>query len=358
MLACLIVYFLAGCSKTPIREVKPGGSIDTTNLTYEQGVFVINEGNYDWANASVTYIANKSDSVYQNIFQYANNRGLGDVAQSMKIFGNKGFIVVNNSNTIEVVSLTNFKSIATINGFSSPRYLEFVDSTKAYVTNMQKNISVVDLKKMTVVKNIPTPYWTESLLHYGQYMFITCIGSFNAASADRKAQVYIVDTRTDMIIDSILMGKEPVSITVDRKNKIWVICTGGYDNYEAPTLKRIDPVLMIVDKSFTFPAQQGVPSRLCINPGGDTLYYIFGGVFQMPASATELPAAALIPANGHLFYGLAIHPGTGQVFVSDAVDYVQNGYVFRCSQSGGQFLHTYTAGRIPGSFCFISSSKK
>ncbi len=361
---CILLLLLAGCSKDPIREKPvdppspPPPPGDTTRVTYKHWIFVINEGNYSWANASVSYIDNTTDSVYQDIYQSANNHGLGDVAQSMKIMGNKGFIIVNNSNRIEVVSLTDFKTITSITGFDSPRYLEFVDSSKAYVTNMKKNISVVDLKSMTVVRTIPTPYWTENLLHYGQFMFVTCIGSFNEPSADRKAQVYIIDTRTDMITDSILMGKEPVSITVDRKDKIWVICSGGYDNFEAPTLKRIDPQLMVVDKSFTFPVQQGVPSRLCINPTGDTLYFINGGVFQMPANATELPASPLIPANGHLFYGLGIHPVSGQVYVSDAVNYVQSGYIFKCSQSNGQVIETYKAGRIPGSFCFTSSSAK
>ena len=356
------MYFLSGCSKDPIREVGNDGTkpspVDTTKVSYEHGIFVVNEGNYSWANASITYIAGTSDSVYQDIFKSANSRGLGDVAQSMKVLGNKGFIVVNNSNRIEVVSLKDFKTITSITGFNSPRYIEFVDSTKAYVTNMKRNISVVDLRSMTIVKSISTPYWTESLLRYGRYMYVTCIGSFSETSANRKAQVYIVDTQSDVIVDSIQMGKEPVGIAVDRKDKIWILCTGGYDNFEAPTLRRVDPLLMSVEKSFSFPVQQGVPSRLCMNPTRDTLYFIYGGVFQMPANATELPFTSLIPSSGHLFYGLAVHPQTGQIYVSDAVNYVQNGKVFRCSQSNGAILSSYSVGRIPGSFCFTTTTKK
>jgi len=356
----MIALILASCSKTPIREVGPPPVTPpvSDSVHYTNGVFIINEGNYSRINASITFIDGKTDSVRQDIFKTANNRDLGDVAQSMKILGNKGFIVVNNSNRVEVVSISDFKTIATISGFSSPRYLEFVDSTKAYVTNMMKNISVIDLKTMTVTKNISTPYWTESLLHYKQYMFVTCIGSFTETTSNRKAQVYVIDTHSDSIIDSIPTGKEPVGITVDRKDKVWVLCTGGYDFFEAPTLKRIDPDLKVVEKTLTFPSQQKVPSRLCINPTGDTLYYIYDGVFQMPASATTLPGSALIPSNGHLFYGLAIHPQTARIYVTDAVDYVQNGYAFECSSVNGQFIHTYLAGRIPGSFCFTSSTKK
>lgn len=358
----MFLYLLSGCSKDPIREISPVTPPptlgDSTKASYEKGVFVINEGNYSWGNASITFIDNIVDSVYQDIFKSANSRGLGDVAQSMKIMGSKGFIIVNNSNKIEVVSLKDFKTIQSITGFNAPRYIEFVDSNKAYVTNMKKNISVVDLNSMTITKNISTPYWTEGLLRYGKYMYVTCIGSFSESSANRKAQMYIIDTQTDNIVDSIQMGKEPVSITVDRKDKIWVLCTGGYDNYEAPTLKRIDPLLMSVEKSFSFPLQQGVPSRLCMNPGRDTLYFLYGGVFQMPANANELPFTALIPSGGHLFYGLSVHPQTGQIYVSDAVNYVQSGKVFRCSQSNGAILSSYTVGRIPGAFCFTTISKK
>jgi hypothetical protein len=357
--AGLIVYFLSSCSKDPIREVGPpkiDPPVGDTTTTYEHGVFVINEGNFMRGNASVTYI-NNGDTVYSDLFKDVNKRGLGDVAQSMKILGNKGYIVVNNSNRIEVVSLIDFKVLATITGFNSPRYLEFADSTKAYVTNIRKDISVVDLRTNTVTKVIPTPYWTETLLRYGNYMYVTCIGSFNETSANRKAHVYIIDTRSDMIVDSILMGKEPVGITVDRKDKIWVLCTGGYDNFEAPSLKRVDPIQRLVEKSFTFPSQSVVPSRLCMNNSKDTLYYIYSGVYKMPASATELPYQPLIPANGRLFYGLAIHPTTGEVYVSDAIDYVQNGKVYQCSQSGGQVIKSFVAGSIPGSFCFTALSK-
>jgi hypothetical protein len=350
---------VVSCGKKNLIEkpVDPGPD-DTipTPESYKNGIFIVNEGNFNWGNASISFINAADCVVNQNIFQQVNGRSLGDVAESMKVYNNKGFIVVNNSNTIEVVSLDDFKSIASIKGFNSPRNIEFIDSTKAYVTNMLGDISVVNLQTYSITKTIQIPDWTESLLRYNDYMFITCVGTYNEPNSKRKAKIEIISTVDDKIIDSITTGKEPLLIVIDKKLKIWVLCTGGFDNYEPPTLLRLDPDLRMVEKVFTF--RQGIdsPSRLCINPSGDTLYYLNNGVFRMPVSSSALPSEPLVTTNGHLFYGLGISQN-GNVFVSDAVDYVQNGWVYQFNQNTGSLINTYTAGRIPGGFCFTGPLK-
>ena len=355
----LVLTFLNNsCSKEPVREqiIEPP---DTTTLpvSYENGIFIVNEGNYNWGNASVTFLDNKNNSVIQDIYRKSNSRSLGDVAESMKIARNLGYVVINNSNRIEVVSLKDFKSVISITGLSSPRYLEIVDSNKAYATNLQNNISIIDLQSNTVAGTIKTTSWTENLLRYDKYMLVTSIGGFNEPSSQRKAQVLVIDTQIDAIVDSIETGKEPIGIVIDEKQKVWVLCSGGYDNYEAPSLIRINPELRLVEKVFTFPNPKEVPSRLCINNTGDTMYFIKGGVFQMPVTSTVLPEKSLIPSDGRLFYGLAIHPNTGTIYVSDAKDYVQNGEAYQYNVHG-VLIRQYTTGRIPGSFCFTKNSSK
>jgi len=358
LISSLII--LSGCQKNILEHtdpVDPDPDPDTTFKSYENGIFIINEGNFNWGNASVSFIDSKDYLVKQDIFQKANNRSLGDVAQSMKVFNNMGFIVVNNSNSVEVVSLKDFKSIKTITGFNSPRQIEIIDSNKAYVTNMMKDIAVVDLHTFTITKTIKLHDWTESMIRFNDYIFITNVGSYNSPNVKRKAKIQIISTSDDQIVDSIITGKEPLSILIDRKEEIWVLCTGGFDSYEAPTLLRIDPVLKMVEKTFTFEKGVDSPSRLCINHTGDTLYYLNKGVCQMPVNAPDLPSQPLIPSDGHLFYGLGINPDNGNLFVSDAVDYVQNGWVYQYNQSNGKLIKTYPAGRIPGSFCFSGAGR-
>ena len=355
-----IVFIFFSCEKNILEQndpPDPDPDPDTTADSFKNGIFIINEGNFNWGNASVSFIDAKKGPIEQDIFKQANNRSLGDVAQSMKIFNNRGFIVVNNSNSVEVVSLDDFKSIKTITGFNSPRHIEIIDSGKAYVTNMLKDIAVVDLKTFSISKTIKLYDWTESMIRFKEYVFVTNIGSYLAPNSKRKAKIQIINTADDQIIDSIITGKEPLSIIVDRKEKVWVLCTGGFDGYEPPSLLRIDPVLKIVEKTFVFEKGSGNPSRLCINSTGDTLYFLNNGVFLMPVNADDLPSQPLIPANGRLFYGLGVDPENGNLFVSDAVDYVQNGWVYQYKQSDGKLIKSFPAGRIPGSFCFTETKR-
>jgi len=237
----IVALLLFSCAKDhPIREETdppPNGN----SSSYSDGFFIINEGNFNWGNSSVTFISELDGSVQQEVFQQANNSRLGDVAQSMKILNDRGYIVVNNSSTVEVVDLKTFISIKSIEGFNSPRYIEFIDSNKAYVTNLYGDISVVDLNSLTITKTIKTPEWTEGMLKYQHYMLVTCIGSFNEPSSKRKAKLLIIDSREDRIIDSIQTGKEPLGIVIDKKLKLWVLCSGGWDGFEPPALFRINP---------------------------------------------------------------------------------------------------------------------
>jgi hypothetical protein len=358
-LLLLSVLIALSCSKKNIDEiVDPGGEEPPViPESYENGIFIVNEGNFNWGNASISFINGKDYLVHNDIYQLANNKNLGDVAESMKIFNNMGFIVVNNSNCVEVVSLKDFKSIKTITGFNSPRNIEIIDSNKAYVTNMLRDIAVVDLKSLSITKTIHFQDWTESMILYNDYLFVTSIGNYVSSNVKRKAKIEIIRTSDDEVVDSITTGKEPLSILIHRKQKIWVLCTGGYDKYEDPSLLRIDPELKIVEKTFLFNKEIDSPSKLCINPSGDTLYYLNNGVYKMAVSDASLPSQPMIPSDGHLFYGLGVNPGNGNLFVSDAVDYAQNGWVYQFNQSTGILIKAFRAGRIPGSFCFSGISR-
>ena len=355
-LSILIIAFVS-CNKNVVRE-ETSVTPPPVNSSYQNGIFVVNEGNFNWGNASITFINENDSTVEQDVFKTHNDRSLGDVAESMQTFNGNGFIIVNNSNKIEVVSLKDFTSVKSMTGFSSPRFMIVVDSTKAYVTNMQTNISVIDLATLSIKKSIFTGSWTESLIHFNNYVFITAIGLMNDPSSQRNAQILVIDTKSDQIVDSIKTSKEPIGMVMDKKDKIWVLCTGGYDHFEPPTLLLIDPSLHVVDKTFTFPNSDDTPSRLCINAHRDTLYFLNNGIYQMPVSSTAIPSSPFIPANQHLFYGLGIQPTNGNIFVSDAKDYVQNGVVYQYDQVTGSLLKTFPAGKIPGSFCFTSQSKK
>ena len=55
--------------------------------------------------------------------------------------------------------------------------------------------------------------------------------------------------------------------------------------------------------------------------------------------------------EGGLFYNMAVDPKTGDLYVTDAKNYMMNGMVFRYS-SDGLLLASFEAGLIPSAMLF------
>ncbi len=71
----------------------------------------------------------------------------------------------------------------------------------------------------------------------------------------------------------------------------------------------------------------------------------------MPTNSQSIPDEPLVNANGKIFRSLAVHPQTGELFISDAIDYMSEGKVYRYSPVGA-LIDTIDVGIIPGNFCF------
>lgn len=332
LLASLVL--LASC-----RKDKPERPTEQPTVVGTQGgVYITNEGNFGFGNAKVSFYDIASGNVVEDLYAPANGVALGDVCQSIRLFNNKAYVVVNNSNKVEVVDPSTFVVTATITGFNSPRYFLPVSNSKAYVTDLYANsIAVVDLNSNTITGSIPCRGWTEELvLAYGK-AFVT---------NKSRNKVYVIDTATDQLSDSIVVGPGGNSIVSDANGKLWVLCSGG-----TPTLFRIDPATHQVEQSFPFPSGSDSPWRLSINSSNNMLYYLNDDVFRMSISASDLPTSPFIAVDGRNFYGIGIEPNSGVVYVADAIDHVQRGKVYRYA-SDGTLINSFQAGIGPGGFCF------
>ena len=117
------------------RECEPALD-DLDYPSASRGVFICNEGNFMFGNASLSFYNPDSFSVYNQIFFNANRFPPGDILQSMTILDSLGFLVINNSGKILVINTFSFRHIATIGDFNSPRYIEIIDHHKAYVLSL------------------------------------------------------------------------------------------------------------------------------------------------------------------------------------------------------------------------------
>lgn len=332
---------LIGCKKQlPIpvntEETKPFDTAISIN-----GVYILNEGNFGWNNASVTYYNAETKAVSENMFQTANGFTLGDVAQDIYVDGDKTYIVLNNSGKIEVVNTSDFKSIATINGFNSPRYFVKLNASTAYVSELYQNkIYVVDLINNTISASISLNGWTEQMKLLQNHVFVQNI---------TQNSIYKIDVSTNQVIDTLQMTKGLNSLEFDKNNKLWALCGG--DTSVAGSLYRIDPNSMTIEQSFSFTGNSNFPSYLCFNGTREEMYFVNEDIYKMSISASALPVQSIINLGNSVVYGLAVHPNSGDIYIADAIDYVQKGNVLRYSNSGS-LLHTFKAGVIPSQFVF------
>lgn len=324
-----------------------------------QGIFIVNEGNFMYGNASLSYYDPESEEVLNEVFFQSNALPLGDVAHSMSIHDSLGYVVVNNSGRIYVLDVSSFSYVGKITGFSSPRYIHFLNSEKAYVSDLYaRAISIVDPASLEIkgtidVSNPGSEYYqhtTEQMVQLGKYVYVNCW------SFDR--QILVIDSEKDQVVDSIEVLKQPNSMVLDRHDNLWVLCDGGFEGspygYEEPGLVRISAgsdSALVVER---FPSGERARD-LCMNGSRDTLFYIKQHVYRRAISSKgesekfiDSPYDASFPGG---FYALSVDQDNSEIYVSDAIDHVQRGWVYRLS-SGGIPLDTFQVGISPGAFCF------
>ncbi|MBQ8672472.1 MAG: YncE family protein [Bacteroides sp.] len=318
-----------------------------------RGLFVINEGNFQYGNATLSYYDPDARKTENELFYRANAMKLGDVAQSMLIRDGIGWVVVNNSHVVFAIDVRTFKEVGRITGFTSPRYIHFVTDEKAYVTQIWDNrIFIVNPKRYEITGYIECPDMemesgsTEQMVQLGRYVYVNCWSYQN--------RILKIDTETDRVVDELRVGIQPTSLVMDKNHKLWTVTDGGYEGspygHEAPSLYRIDAETFTVEKQYRF-AFGDSPSEVQLDGNGEKLYWINGGIWEMDVDADNVPGRPFLPYNGTIYYGLTVCPYTGDVYVADAIDYVQPGKVYRYSKEGEK-LDEFYVGIIPGSFCW------
>ena len=325
---------------------------------YDHGVFILNEGNFDWGFGTLSFYQKQASEeaeqaiVEHEIFRAKNAYTLGNVVQSMQIINGKGYIVVNNSEKIVVVNPNTMEELGVIQmPGASPRYIHAVSSSKAYVTELYADcLWVIDLLQEQVIEKIPTTGWTESMTQVDQWLFVTQKHTVNDLRGNGE-KLLKVDITSDIVLDSLSLPKGPTEVVCDQYHKLWVLCDGGL-HQEAPSLNKINPYTFKIEDSFTFKNQSTYfVSNLRINQSLDTLYYINGGVYQHAITSEQLDLKPLIPKQRYNIYAIDIEPKNGNIYLADAVDYLQRGWAYRFTPSG-VLLDSMQTGVIPTQFVF------
>ncbi|MFB1022593.1 MAG: hypothetical protein QMC40_07525, partial [Vicingaceae bacterium] len=278
----LILVVVFSCRKDDNAD----GPVEIDNAN----VLILNEGNFNFGNASLSLYNDRDNSVDNKIFQSNNNgRPIGDVVQSATQIGDELFVVVNNSSKIEVLNASTLQSKTSIQQLNSPRYIEVATTQKAYVSDLYEDkLYIIDPTNHSVTKTIETKGWIEEMAIANGKLYLTHVDS---------NQVWVLDSTTDSLLYKIDVHIQPQFIEVDADDNVWVSCSGGFNGgksalYHIQTSN--DSIVSILEGI----AVEDKIGEIEMNSTKDELYYIGkNGLYKMSINDLQLPENSFIDQN-------------------------------------------------------------
>ncbi len=366
-LSCFILLFItaASCRKGVVvprvetqpvsgfrRAAPPGGTIT--------GLYLLNEGNMNMNKASLDFLDLRTGIYNRRVFTAYNpsvTKGLGDVGNDIRTYGSKMYIVVNNSNKVEVVDAASVTRIAQIN-INQCRYVDFYRN-KAYITSNDGYVAVVDTATLAVEGKIPTGRNPEELQVAGGKLYVANSGGYSPPNYEKT--VSVIDLQTNKEIKRIEAGINLHRIAADAYGDLYVTSRGDY--YGIPSrIYVIDTKTDEVKRTLNIAA-----SNICIHKD---LAYIYSVEWSYLTHSNTISYSLLNVKDETLLprsfitdgtekqikipYGIAVDPETEDVLVTDAKDYVTPG-TLHCYDPQGKRKWSVTTGDIPAHFVFLSN---
>ena len=376
-----IVYFLplmlsaTGCRDDELvvpAEYDPVPEVPATD-TVIRGFYLVNEGNMGSNKCTLDYFDYFTGLYARNFYAERNPaviKELGDVGNDIGIYGSKLYVVVNCSHKVEVMDAKSGVRIGQID-IPNCRYVRF-HRGKAYVSSYVGPVLIdpdapkgavyeIDTLSLRATRKVSVGYQPEEMEVVDDYMYVANSGGYRAPAYDNTVSVI-------QMIDFKQVRQIPVGINLhrlkkDRYKKLWVSSRGDYMTRPSRLYvlekNRSNNQMYVTD---TIPV---AVSNMALK--GDSLYYYATEWNNFTASNTisygiidirtkEVVSTNFISdgtdADIVIPYGIAVHPETGDIFVTDARNYVSSGTLY-CFSPEGKCKWSVRTGDIPAHIAFL-----
>jgi len=361
----LLLLFCLSCRKdagiipaTAVQVQAPGSAGNS--------FYLLNEGNMGTNKASIDFFNKEAGTYTINLYNTVNptaTKELGDVGNDIGIYGAKLYAVINLSNKVEVMEAATAKRIGQID-IENCRYLIFHNG-KAYVSAYGVSIGTatpgfvaeIDTATLQITRQVYVGRQPEQMAIVGNTLYVANSGGYSPPNYEHTVSTIDLGsfTETGRIEVAINLG----GLKADRFGSLYVQSRGDYYNIK-PKLYRIDTQTQQVKDSFDIAAD-------AFTIYGDSAY-IINSSWSYLTNSNSISYALLNTAThqltGHSFitdgtdsqikipYNIAISPVTGDIYVTDAKDYVTPGTLY-CFDRTGKKRWSATTGDIPSAIAFL-----
>ncbi len=371
----MIIQCITSCREDELVVPTEYDIIDDTPSPSSRirGLYLLNEGNMGANKCTIDFLDYFTGLYARNIYAERNPnviKELGDVGNDIAVYGSKLYVVVNCSHKVEVMDAKTGVRLGQID-IANPRYIKF-HRGKAYVSAYVAPVTIdynavkgavyeIDTLSLAVTKNVTVGYQPEEMAIVDDYMYVANSGGYRAPDYDNTVSVIqLVDFKN---VGSIKVDINLHHVLKDQYNKLWVSSRGDY--------KTRPSRLYVLSKKSTTNAMavsdtiQTACSNMAIK--GDSLYY-YATEWSQTAQANTITYGIINVKTKKIVsrsfitdgtdkqitipYGIAVHPETGDIFITDAKNYVSSGTLY-CFSSTGKLKWSVRTGDIPAHIAFL-----
>ena len=342
----LLLPLLAASCHRPGPEPEPEPQPDA----YANGMYILNEGLFQMNNSTLSYYDFTTGKLTENIFLDVNHRGLGDVGNDLKRYGSKLYIVVNNSNIVEVVDAKTVQSLKTINlSGKQPRQVAFLDD-KAYISCFDGDVVRIDTASLEVEASVHTGPNPDGICACNGKLYVCNSGGLSNPNYGNT--VSVVDPATFTVVKDITVAINPTRVKGYNDHYVYVVSNGNYGDVPY-TFQKIDCQTDEIVKNYNlevlnFDIHQNLAYVYSYNYSTMTSW-----IKVLDLETDEIVKEQFISDGTQLKtpYGIKVNPLNGDVYITDAGTFTTNGDVY-CFDKDGKKKFSFEAGLNPSAMAF------
>jgi len=277
-----------------------------------------------------------NDTVFQKAYQTVNEEPLGDIFQSMSYDADHFYLIINNSGKIIVVDRQTLKKKGEITGFPSPREMVYSGSNNLwYVSNLfSDKLYVVNTSTMQIEETMNTNFSSDPLLKVDNKLYI------GLPNTDKL----LVKTDGEQLFSLLSVAEGATSLVKDNDNNVWLLCYGDFYEEGKAAIFKINTQTDKIEKEINIAS--GYPSELIFSKSHNALFYLNTDVYKLELNSETEPTEPYILSYGRNFYGISIDDEMQQMYITDAINFVERGFVYHYNMNGA-ILDTIPAGIVP-----------
>lgn len=343
------VLFASSCSK---HDTAP----EQSSVQPASGFFILNQGGYPDNNASLTYYDFTTAKVSGDLYQAANSKQLGNLAQDFIVYGSKIYITLNGGttavNTLAVLDV-NTQKLLISDTIPLPRYIVPYGGN-VLISSWNNRIYEMDTATFTINKTITVSgTGAEGMAISGSKLYVANSGGYGIDST-----VSVIDLNTAREIDKIRVGYAPARMAISSSGDVYVTCQGNYTDTSQSHIAVIDGTGDSLKTTIhTVASQIGIYNTMAYVTAAiyDASYNSTIAYPQINLSNNTIEKQSFIADGTQITYpyGIDIDAQDGNIYVEDASTFTQNGFIYRFSQDGVLKFRISSGGIGPCKVVFV-----